>query len=104
MTFIHFNNSSLKVNPLIAALLVFIIGEAFVLTYFYSQTVNVRQDIREIEETVKILELQEMEFVNKRYAVLDTHALERTAAEAGLIEERRPTYLELPPEELATHP
>ena len=71
----------------------FIILEAILGIFAYSKSVRLGYLINQEQKDIQQLEVENAEFKNHLYAVLDFQNVEKIAAELGLIKEKRPDYL-----------
>lgn len=106
MTFISLTKKRSLLHPLVIALAFLVVGEAITLVFMYTQTVNMRDDIRVVTGELKASEAHTIELRNALYARLDAKNLFSAAEKAGLLLEKRPRYLELDDQSLAAgyHP
>ena len=93
MTIIQPNKSSYKTNFLMILVIGFIILEAILGIFAYSKSVRLGYLINQEQKDIQQLEVENAEFKNHLYAVLDFQNVEKIAAELGLIKEKRPDYL-----------
>lgn len=101
MTFISLTKKRSLLHPLVIALAFLVAGEAILLIFMYTQTVNMRDDIRVATDELETIEAHAIELRNTLYARLDTKNLLLAAEGAGLRLEKHPRYVELDDESLA---
>lgn len=62
--------------------------------YFYSDIVELKDNVQNQEKTLQQLEVKNAELKNQLYTILDANKLKESAGTLGLILERDPNYLE----------
>ena len=101
MTIIEPKKKKSKNKLFFLPLTLFILG-AFLGVFFYADIVNLRHELADWEKKVRQLEIDNSELKNKRYSMFDKEGIRKTASEFGLILEKKPAYLEIQNDELAS--
>ena len=64
--------------------------------YFYNHVVTFKKSVREKQEIVAKLELENANLKNIRFGLLDANHLSQVAFNLGMIKENNPNYLTIP--------
>ena len=93
MTIIQPNKNNQKINILVSALATTTVIAAVLGVFLYNQLINIRHEISRQEENLQKIEVANAELKNNLYQITDAKNLETSAAQNGLVLEKKPQYL-----------
>lgn len=97
MTFIKPNLYTDILTRVIVALVIPVIAGVVWVIIIYNQTVSLHRGAAQMDTEVKSLEAKNADFKDRIFTLFDSHHVAALAASRGLIEEKKPTYLESVP-------
>ena len=97
MTIIHPHKTSPFINIILMILAGILAVSSIWLVVLYNRSVNLDHNISSLKAQIKNMETETAELKDRIFTILDTQALSRIAETEGLVKERSPNYLNVPP-------
>ncbi|MDO8516220.1 MAG: hypothetical protein Q7S28_03155 [bacterium] len=103
MTFIKPNLYTDILTRVIVALVIPVIAGVVWVIIIYNQTVSLHRNVSRMETEMKSLEADNADLKDRIFTLFDTDHVRALAASRGLIQEKKPTYIESSPWVIASH-
>jgi cell division protein FtsL len=96
MTFIEFGKRNNITVPMIVTVTAVFVCSVIAMVFVYQDTITLRHDIEQGQETLSALKVQNAELKNNFYSITDAVAHEAFLQERGLVLENNPHYVQIP--------